>query len=499
MLVGLAAFAVGVILTFNYTTDDPLITLRYASNLLHGHGPVFNIGEHVEGFSSPLHLFAATLTLIVPGGHALLKLKMVSVATGALTIAATEVLGRRLGLGLCGRVAACGLVGASSIFAMSAGNGLETSLTALLVTGLTASVIGVRSPGWRSAAAVIAVLLVLCRPEGIGTVVAIAAAVFALSGTRHLSTLRWVGPALGTASISTLFRLAYYQEPVPNTYYAKRLDPGAAFHEARVYLLSVTGNAWIHSHGLGAAVSVGMVCVALVTAALVARPHALVGAAVIGAQAAFILATGGDWMPGGRFLAPVLPDLVVVLVVGVVALQRWTGGVAGGTIIGLAALAAAAVTALPYRTERSPAWRLTGFSDAALISSSPIQLAAVWELTAREPCVRPGMTVAYSEVGLFGYLHRDVRLIDTRGLTDRVIARRSPTSLHHPWGVEDPNWGAPSSVVGARLVEAHPDLIITSKYQPLGQTLGRRYVLVHEEPQLGVQVLRRLDVPCPAG
>lgn len=501
-LVGLGAFAVGVLLTFNYTADDPLITLRYASNLLHGHGPVFNIGERVEGFSSPLHLIAATLALLVPGGHALLKLKLLSVAAGALTIVVADMLARRLGLGVPGRVAACGLIGASCIFATSAGNGLETSLTALLVTALTASLVGVRAPGWRSAAALHAALLVMCRPEGIGIVVAIAAASMLLPWGRRLTALAWVAPAVGAVLVSTLFRIAYYREPVANTFYAKRVGLRVAMHNARIYLLSVTGNAWSHSHGLLAAAIVGVACVALLAAALVARSDAIVAAAAIGAQVAFVIAAGGDWMPGGRFVAPVLPDLVVVLAVGTVAVRRRTGRLVGGAIVGVAALTAAAATALPYRTQRSPAWQLAGFSDPALIASSPIPLAPVWDLVAREPCVRPGMTVAYSEVGLFGYVHRDVRIVDTRGLTDRVIARKSPTSLHHAWGVEDPNWRATSSVVGARLVDVHPDLIVAFDYQPVGQALDGRYVLVREEQGVGdqkVQILRRLDVSCPVG
>ena len=47
-IVGLAyLFRVGLI-------DDTYIFLRYARNLADGNGPVFNVGERVEGFSSPL-------------------------------------------------------------------------------------------------------------------------------------------------------------------------------------------------------------------------------------------------------------------------------------------------------------------------------------------------------------------------------------------------------------------------------------------------------------
>ena len=42
------------ILRYNFVSDDAFISLRYAANLLAGHGLVFNPGERVEGFTSPL-------------------------------------------------------------------------------------------------------------------------------------------------------------------------------------------------------------------------------------------------------------------------------------------------------------------------------------------------------------------------------------------------------------------------------------------------------------
>ena len=39
--------------------DDALISLRYARNLLGGHGLVWNPGEYVEGYSNFLHLLGS--------------------------------------------------------------------------------------------------------------------------------------------------------------------------------------------------------------------------------------------------------------------------------------------------------------------------------------------------------------------------------------------------------------------------------------------------------
>ena len=46
----------------HFTSEDFLITLRYAENLARGHGMVFNVGEPVLGTTTPLYtLFLAAL------------------------------------------------------------------------------------------------------------------------------------------------------------------------------------------------------------------------------------------------------------------------------------------------------------------------------------------------------------------------------------------------------------------------------------------------------
>ncbi len=47
------------------TVDDAWITARYSLLLAHGHGPVYNPGEWIEGASSPIW---RSRSLIVPAG-----------------------------------------------------------------------------------------------------------------------------------------------------------------------------------------------------------------------------------------------------------------------------------------------------------------------------------------------------------------------------------------------------------------------------------------------
>ena len=41
------------------TADDAFITFRYAQNLVEGLGPVYNPGERVEGYSSPIWMLGS--------------------------------------------------------------------------------------------------------------------------------------------------------------------------------------------------------------------------------------------------------------------------------------------------------------------------------------------------------------------------------------------------------------------------------------------------------
>ena len=53
-------FLLGALASFPFTTDDSFITYRYALNLAHGHGAVYNVGEWIEGYSNPLWMLLLT-------------------------------------------------------------------------------------------------------------------------------------------------------------------------------------------------------------------------------------------------------------------------------------------------------------------------------------------------------------------------------------------------------------------------------------------------------
>jgi len=220
-----ALLALGAVLAFvveawhrTAPIDDAYIVYRYANNLVGGHGPVFNVGERVEGFTSPLWLalIAAGVALgwdPLQVGHAL------SLASGVAALLATLALAlallpprHRVLAGL-----APWLVLACPSFAVWTMRGLETPLFTAAATAALAAL----ARGWFLTSVAAVGVATLVRPEG-----GLLFAVMFLSQMRAATTsrARLLGGVLGYAVLLgalTSLRLWYYGRPLPNTFYAK--------------------------------------------------------------------------------------------------------------------------------------------------------------------------------------------------------------------------------------------------------------------------------------
>ena len=253
-----------------FITDDAFITFRYVRNLLEGHGLVFNPGERVEGYSNFLWALelAAIWKLFGLPPEAVAQWLSVGYTAGVLAVLAWWV---RRDAGLAGHRGlaawmALGLVCGSASFAVwTSGGGLEARQFTFF---LVAAMVGLMLHGG-SRRALVAVSLCLAaaaltRPEG----VLMAACCFGWFGAQRLVAYRGGGAGLGRGRIAAwldwrevvcvavpfvvlvgahlAFRLAYYGEWLPNTYYAKHVRPWyesgfryyvAAVLETGLYLL----------------------------------------------------------------------------------------------------------------------------------------------------------------------------------------------------------------------------------------------------------------------
>ncbi len=153
---------------FAETTDDPFITFRYAANLCAGHGPVYNVGERMEGFSSGLHLLVcALLFVLLPGVGLLLKAKLVSLLCGLMVIYQTGRLALRLGYAPWAAWAAQMLLACNLNFAIASVNALETTLFAAILLTAGSKFYAELERGDGTASGGILFLACFTRPEAL--------------------------------------------------------------------------------------------------------------------------------------------------------------------------------------------------------------------------------------------------------------------------------------------------------------------------------------------
>jgi len=317
--------------------DDAYISFRYARHLAQGVGLVFNEGVRIEGYTN----FAWTLlsaAAIALDLDPLLATRAVGVACYAAIAAVLTFLWFRwtendifrwIGLPVLW------LVFARTGFAAHAGTGLETMAVALMIMLVGVLAFATKAPWWVSA--LLAGLLCLTRADA-GLVVPVVCLVFVLQG-RLAGTgwkpgakkaLRWASIPCAIAGAHLVFRLAYYGQLVPNTYFAKS---GGWWGWVRgTYYLGTVGYA------------VPEIVVLLLTAVagLVlsrGRTRTLIGygVAYVALYALYVWKVGGDFMEY-RFMWTIYPVLMLagfraVAVIG--KRQRAAGAVCAALLVGM--------------------------------------------------------------------------------------------------------------------------------------------------------------------
>ena len=255
-----------------FMADDAFITFRYVRNLLEGHGLVFNPGERVEGYSNFLWALelAAIWKLFGLAPEAVAQWLSVGYTVGVLAALVWWVL-RDAGLAHRGLALwmVLGLVCGSATFAVwTSGGGLETrQFTFFVVAAMVGLMLHNGSRRGLLTASFCLAGAALTRPEGVLLALccfgwfgvqrmvagwATAPASGRMSYRRLVAWIAWrevvclAGPFVVLVGAHVLFRLAYYGEWLPNTYYAKHVRPwyesglryyGAAALETGLYLL----------------------------------------------------------------------------------------------------------------------------------------------------------------------------------------------------------------------------------------------------------------------
>ena len=465
---------------FRFLCDDAFISFRYAKNLAHGAGLVFNPGaERVEGYTNFLWVVALAAfdrIGIAPEHIApILSLLLTVVLWGLVVSASVRFLPERAPAFIV--VLPAAWMALTRSVAVWSTSGLETRLFEVLtVAGVLRLIDDVaREPGPRARppwGAVLLGLAALTRPDGMLTgACAMAAAAAVLLWRRRLAiadALLHAGAFGAIVGGHLLFRHAYYGAWLPNTYYAK-----------------VGGRAW---WGMGGAY---LACFALEYAAwlwippLIAGIHAhfrecraeipIVIGAVVVPHLLYIASIGGDHFEY-RPLDLYFPLFFLLVARGIASLAddmlpTWaTGAYAAVIAVGLVVIPWASHREFPHAynvgfpglgdaKERSayldpardpllrwPGIRLLGEAHRHLLRATTSRLVGVRQeehalflstvipegkrlaALVTEGVLPADTHIAISSVGAIPY-YSNLRVLDRLGLTDAVVARSKPNAL----------------------------------------------------------------------
>lgn len=318
-----------------WVSDDIFITFRYCDQWLAGHGPVYNPGERVEGYTHFLWFLLLTLGRAAGiAADALGKYGAIPFYAGSLLllVAISARLFPRRG-GIWGiPVAALGW-GVHEDARLFASGGLETSAFTCAVLAGFGFLAAWRPRRRASLAAWVFAIAWLLRPEALlYTVLAGIYLAWRPARPGEARTFAWTWLVLVLPHF--VFRLLYYGDLLPNPYYAK--SGGAAYWS----------QGWVYTWTYFAAyfVLIGAPLAALplwraLRRPAVAEPLRAAAPGLAWALAASLLTVvyvnrvGGDFM-FARFFLPVTPWLLLLVEYGVHHLSRpWARATAGCAVV----------------------------------------------------------------------------------------------------------------------------------------------------------------------
>lgn len=207
-------------------SDNAYISYRYARNLAEGHGLVFNPGERVEGYSNFLYMILISLGYVSgmqdAGLYPFAMLLNLFFMLGALLLFGR--FGRRK-LGDVKSAAAVFLFALSPTAWVWVGSGMETAFVVLLQIALFIAVERAAERETRAAIGLCAaamIALILARADGF--VAPVLGVLYLLLRGRRRAAFATGAAIVLVMGGYTLWRLAYYGYPLPNTFYVKVSD-----------------------------------------------------------------------------------------------------------------------------------------------------------------------------------------------------------------------------------------------------------------------------------
>ncbi len=477
--------------------DDAFISFRYAHNLLEGHGLVWNLDERVEGYTNFLW------TLLVAGASLVSGIELpqvglwLSIAAFPANIWLIYRLGRVLAapLGASFTLPAAAILAAlQDVFVTAGSTGLETGFAVVLVNAGLLRLMTARSHAALALSGLLLILATLAHPDH---------ALFYAAGAavlvqEHVRRLRQLGQsALPEALRSALafaapfllylahlaWRVSYYGEWLPNTFYAKSGNL-TWYSQGALYALTfyLGSHFWLLLPLVAAWLLRGSSDVAT-------RRFKWFAGVGLFSYNFYVIKVGGDFMYG-RLYAVVVPLMLLSACQATSELLRSQKGSLRASGVASALVLAASVGGVTMLSPRELKWGLadertfypvTSFNPL-VIDHSLFRVGKRFERLAQAGVQ---LRIASGSIGMIGY-YSGFELIDLRGLSDAHVARlplrRRGRPGHEKWAD------------AAYIEQRKPHLVRSDGYTPrefraqtrvsFGPEAPRPWFIYHYDPAL---------------
>jgi len=400
-------FALLLLLEFyfiDFVVDDAFISYRYAKNLVRGNGMVFNLGEKVEGYTNFLWVILISIFIKV-GATPVIVSKVFGIVSSFLLLYGTYLIGKKL---LDSKypydLIALFLLSVSPCIAVWAVGGLETVFFAALVVW---AIYFFFSTKYLLLSPYLFILASMTRPEGVLFFLIIL--VYMLIVRRYRDSLGFLTRFLIFGGIYFVWRLYYFGDLLPNTFYAKVGRFG--------------GHHWLSGFGYfydfvkyygGGFLFVILPVFPILLKRTSDKYYFIIGTVVV--YSLYILCVGSDWMPQYRFFVPVLPFFYLLIQKGIETLggqikKRYMVYTVILLFLMVQSLQSLAMIILSHRP------KTTFFSDSRINIKShkeaTSQFIEVGKLL--KEIASPNDSMITYAVGAIGY-YSDLYIIDTHGL-----------------------------------------------------------------------------------
>lgn len=335
ILLPILVLYLGLILLTAWVSDDAFITFRSIENLIHGYGPVFNVGERVQTFTHPLWMllqaFISTLTGWLPPPFGLNKLFFWNIVISVIVSLMAVILYSFKVAGTT-KMAILGLLvfSLSKAFVDFSTSGLENPLSHFLAVCFFGSFLLHKKDdrGYALGLSFLAALATLNRMDAILIYLPVLGLVV-WQCTNKQRTILSMGIGFLPVVIWEIFSLFFYGTPFPNTASAK-LDTGIP----TLILLKQGAYYFLNSLRMDT-ITLAVIALAIALAVFSKNLSRISITLGIMLYLCYVFYIGGDFMSGRYFSLPLIVAVILLSTFEIRTVRLFASSLVTVVVIGL--------------------------------------------------------------------------------------------------------------------------------------------------------------------